>query len=73
MNRLIGDLVDVASIEAGRLAVTREIGNPGHVVTEVVDTFQAQASASGIALVAESEPSPLVAFDPARMLIGISL
>jgi hypothetical protein len=35
MNRLIGDLVDVASIEAGRLALTREVGNPGHVVTEV--------------------------------------
>jgi signal transduction histidine kinase len=27
MNRLIGDLVDVASIEAGVLAVTREVGD----------------------------------------------
>jgi signal transduction histidine kinase len=68
MNRLIGDLIDVASIEAGRLALSREIGNPAHVVAEVVDTFQAQASASGITLVAEVEPSPLVAFDPARIL-----
>ncbi len=68
MNRLIGDLVDVASIEAGRLALTREIGNPAHVVTEVVDTFQAQASANGISLASEIEPSPLAAFDPARIL-----
>jgi signal transduction histidine kinase len=68
MNRLIGDLIDVASIEAGRLALTCEVGNPANVVTEVVDTFQVQAAASGISLVAEIEPSPPVTFDPARIL-----
>ena len=68
MSRLIGDLVDVASIEAGRLAVTREVGDPTHVVTEAVETFQAQASARGVSLVAEIVPPPLVAFDPARIL-----
>ena len=72
MNRLIGDLVDVASIEAGHLGLTVEVGNPAHVVTEVVDTFQTQASASGISLTAEIEPSPLVAFDPARILQVLS-
>jgi len=44
MRRLVGDLVDVASIEAGMLAVAREVGDPAHVVKEAVDTFQAQAS-----------------------------
>jgi len=69
MNRLIGDLVDIASIEAGVLAVTLEAGDPAHVVTEAVDTFQNQASASGISLMAELAPaSSLVAFDPARIL-----
>ena len=34
MNRLIGDLVDVASIKAGLLAVNREVGDPTTVVTE---------------------------------------
>jgi signal transduction histidine kinase len=69
MNRLIGDLVDVASIEAGVLAVTREFGDPAHVVTEAVDNFQEQAAASGITLVAEiAPPSSLAAFDPARIL-----
>src|SRR4029078_10109919 len=53
MNRLIGDLVDVASIEAGVLAVTPEVGDPTQVVTEAVDTFQAQASAGGISLTAD--------------------
>jgi len=69
MNRLIGDLVDLASIEAGVLTVTREVGTPSPIVTEAVDTFQNQASASGVSLVAELAPaSSLVAFDSARIL-----
>ncbi|HEX2882078.1 MAG TPA: ATP-binding protein [Polyangiaceae bacterium] len=69
MNRLIGDLVDVASIEAGSLGVTREIGDPTPVVAEAVDSFQAQASAKGVSLRAEfTLASSLVAFDPARVL-----
>ena len=69
MNRLIGDLVDVASIEAGVLAVTPEVGDPAQVVTEAVDTFQAQASANGISLMADIVPPPSMAsFDPARIL-----
>jgi signal transduction histidine kinase len=68
MNRLIGDLVDIASINAGVLAVTREVGDPAQVVTEAVDGFHARALASGISLVADIvSPSP-VAFDPARIL-----
>ena len=71
MNRLIGDLVDVASIEAGMLQVTREVGDPTHVVNEAVDTLSALATASGVTLVAEIGPAPmpvLVPFDPARIL-----
>ena len=69
MNRLIGDLVDVASIEAGVLAVTREVGDPATVVHETVDAFQVQAAAAGIVLTAEIVPTPLlVAFDSARVL-----
>jgi signal transduction histidine kinase len=69
MRRLVGDLVDVASIEAGVLAVTRAIGHPADVVTEAVETFQAQASGSGIWLKAEIAPEAApVAFDAARIL-----
>jgi signal transduction histidine kinase len=69
MERLIGDLVDVASIEAGILAVTRAVGDPALVVAEAVDTFQAHASASQVSLVAEIVPPPsLAAFDSARIL-----
>ena len=69
MNRLIGDLVDIASIEAGALAVAREVGDPTTVVSEAVDAFQAEASARGVSLVAEIVPPPvLAAYDPARIL-----
>jgi signal transduction histidine kinase len=69
MRRLVGDLVDVASIEAGMLAVARAVGNPADVVIEAVDTFQAEASGRGIALHAEVAPGiPPVALDAARIL-----
>lgn len=69
MDRLIGDLVDVASIEASRLAVTREVGDPTQVVSEAVESFQLRAAASGIALVTRIvPPSSLAAFDSARIL-----
>jgi signal transduction histidine kinase len=68
MSRLIGDLVDVASIEAGALAVACELGSPGDVVVEAVDAFQTQAAAYEVALLAEVIPpqSP-VPFDAARI------
>lgn len=69
MSRLIGDLVDIASIEAGRLAVTRQMSDPAPVVMEAVDTFQVQAAKRGIELVVEMvTPSMSAAFDPARIL-----
>ena len=69
MNRLIGDLVDVASIEAGMLAVVPEIGDPAQVVAEAVAALRAQALVEGVALVAEDAPvRALAVFDPARIL-----
>lgn len=69
MNRLIGDLTDVACIEAGVLAVTREVGDPAEVVTEAVDSFQVQAAANAISVRAEIvPPASLASFDPARIL-----
>lgn len=69
MDRLIGDLVDVASIEAGALAVAHEAGDLALVVAEAVDTFQAHAAERRIALSAEvGDPLPIASFDPARIL-----
>jgi signal transduction histidine kinase len=69
MNRLIGDLVDLASIHSGALTVTREPGDPAAVVIEAVDTFQAQASTAGISLIPEvGSPLPAAALDAPRIL-----
>ncbi len=69
MERLIGDLVDVASIAAGALAVTREPADLTPVIVEAVDTFQERATAAGALLSVDLEP-PLTgaAFDHARIL-----
>jgi len=69
MDRLIGDLFDVATVDAGVLTVSRVVADPGMVVTEAVDTFQAPAAAAGISLAVDIQsPLPPVAFDPARIL-----
>jgi signal transduction histidine kinase len=69
MNRLIGDLVDLASIQSGVLTVMREDADPSQIVAEAVDTFQEQASTSGVSLVADIVPPlPRADLDPARTL-----
>lgn len=69
MDRLIGDLVDVASIESGVLTMKREILDPTAVVKEALEAFEEQATASGISLVsALATPVSLALFDPARVL-----
>ena len=68
MNRLIGDLVDLASMEAGQFALDRQIGDPTHIVEEAVAAFQVAATAKGVTLVAEiAAPTARAAFDPARL------
>lgn len=69
MNRLIGDLIDVASIDAGKLAMTLVSGDAATLIAEAVDTFEAAASAKGISLQTEIVEGPLLAeFDHGRML-----
>lgn len=69
MNRLIGDLVDVASFDAGALEVAREVLDPSLVVAEAVSSFQAQAAAKGVTLTSSVEPARfLAALDSTRIL-----
>jgi signal transduction histidine kinase len=69
MVRLIGDLVDVTSIDAGKLAVAPRRQDLCELVAEAVATFEPVASAKGISLASESaEPSILVDFDHDRMM-----
>jgi signal transduction histidine kinase len=69
MDRLIGDLVDIASSHTGALRVTCELADPAQIVTEAVEAMQPQASARKLSLVADivGTMSP-VAMDPPRIL-----
>ena len=69
MNRLIGDLVDVTSIDAGKLAIVPVEGDAAALVVEATDTFQASAREKGVSLSAEVPARPLLApFDHERLL-----
>jgi signal transduction histidine kinase len=69
MNRLIGDLVDVASLDAGVLAMTRARGDARQLVAEAVDVFRVPAAAKRIDLEVDVAAEELVAeFDHERLL-----
>lgn len=68
MNRLIGDLVDVASIEAGKLEVVATPGDLRTLIRESVEIFQASASAHAIRLTAQLGPPLPVLFDHDRIV-----
>jgi signal transduction histidine kinase len=69
MNRLIGDLTDVASIDAGKLAIAPSPGDLAILITEAEDSFKATAFAKGISVVTQIAAAPLMAaFDHDRIL-----
>jgi signal transduction histidine kinase len=69
MNRLIDDLVDITSIDAGKLAIVPVEGDAVALLTEAMETFQAAAREKGVTLSAEVLASPLRApFDHDRLL-----
>lgn len=69
MNRLIGDLVDVVSIDAGTLTVRRERADAVALIAEAVDAFAHRAAEKGVSLEAETAGRELVGdFDHERMM-----
>jgi signal transduction histidine kinase len=69
MNRLVGDLVDVASIEAGKLAMEPETGDPGQLAHDAIEAFQPAAHARELELTCSLEPGiGSATFDVARIL-----
>ncbi len=72
MTRLVDDLLDVASIEAGRLGL-RPTALPADVlVRESLDAHQAHAHARGIALTIAAETSSTIVADPGRLQQALS-
>lgn len=69
MNGLIGDLVDVVSIDGGKLSMRRRHQDATPILSEAVETFLAAAQGKGIDLRCETGGLALPAdFDSARIL-----
>jgi signal transduction histidine kinase len=68
MNRLIGDLTDIASIEAGKLAIAPSVRDLANLIAEAEDSFKATAAAKGICLRSRIAAPLLAAFDHERIL-----
>jgi signal transduction histidine kinase len=69
MNRLVGDLLDVVSLEAGRLRVTPVPHDAVAIAKEAIESFQASFSQKGVALTTDIPASSMiVALDHDRVL-----
>ncbi len=55
MDHLIGDLLDMASIQAGRLAIDRKPEDAGAIVREAFETHEPMAREKGLSLVRADE------------------
>lgn len=78
--RMVGDLLDVATVEGGRLTVVRETVHLPELVDDVVATFAMEAGRAAVALTTDIDPGlPPVSCDPTRIrqvltnLVGNSL
>jgi signal transduction histidine kinase/putative methionine-R-sulfoxide reductase with GAF domain len=73
MNRLLHDLLDLASIQAKRLSITRGSYEPRELVSETIDAFQSIAEERGIVLVDDSRaPVGRIECDRDRLLQVLS-
>lgn len=68
MQRLIGDLVDVAGFDAGKVVLHAEAGDVVSVMTDSLDAFVHVANARGIALAAAAGPPVSASFDRVRTM-----
>ncbi|MDB4943288.1 MAG: hypothetical protein JWP97_2822 [Labilithrix sp.] len=69
MNRLVADLLDVVSIEAGRLAVVPEREDAKELLRETVDAFEALIASRKISMRTEVKAGTLLArYDHERVL-----
>lgn len=69
MKRLVGDLMDMAAIEAGRLNVEVAPGDVASVLRDAAEPFRSAAMAKGIALDLEETPPTVSAlFDHDRVI-----
>lgn len=71
LNNLIGDILDVARLQEGRMSFNLESLNPESVILDVVDSFRKPAADKGLTLTyihtTESGPLPNIIADTTRL------
>ena len=67
MNRLLGDLIDVVSIDAGRLTVTPAVDDLAALVKEAADAFRDSAAVKDIRIDTPDGGPAITAFDHSRV------
>jgi signal transduction histidine kinase len=67
LQRLVGDLLFVAQVEAGTLSLEKRDVDLEAVVTDAVDAGRPRAEQAGVELTAETEPLPPLQGDPDRL------
>jgi signal transduction histidine kinase len=67
MSRLIGDLMDVASIEAGKLSLVRSRRDVAFLLRDATEAFEATAVAQGVSLSVSSSMSGVIDVDHERI------
>jgi signal transduction histidine kinase len=73
MTRLVGDLLDAASVDAGGLSLEPATHPAGQILLELRETFESQAAERKIALVTDVAPGvPPVWCDKRRLLQALS-
>lgn len=66
LNTLVGDILDVARLQEGRMSFTMERIDPSAIVVEVVNAFMLPAKEKGISLSYEAKPLPEILLDGTR-------
>jgi signal transduction histidine kinase len=72
MNRLVGDLLDSAAIDAGHLPVSQHLEDAGELVQEAVESVRPLATAKGQTVLAEASEPVTVMCDRERVLEVLS-
>jgi len=68
MDRLLGDLVDVVSIDAGKLGIVKVREDCAPLIDEAMDTFHAIAAAKNVTLEKIDHPPLMAELDAQRLL-----
>jgi PAS domain S-box-containing protein len=72
MDRLIADLVDVSRIQAGTFDVRRDHVHVPRLISDVLESFEGQAAARDVRLVADAEGTQEVEGDAQRLAQALS-